>query len=116
VCPRPLLANVLDSLPLDAAPAPPLAERGRALGSTASSEAARIDDAVALTAELGQRIGLPPSLAALGLDIAELPRVAELGMASARLVSMSPLRADAGLLLEILDRAHAGTLTKRSTR
>jgi alcohol dehydrogenase len=111
-----LLPYVLDAVRADADAAARIAELGRALGSTASSEAALIDDAVALTAELGQRIGLPPSLAALGLDAAELPRVAELGMASARLVSMSPLRADAGLLLEILDRAHAGTLTKRSTR
>jgi len=111
-----LLPYVLEAVRVDPDAAGRIADLGAALGSTAASEAGRVDDAIALTAELGRRIGLPPSLAALGLDVAELPRVAELGMASARLVSMSPLRADAGLLLEILHRAHEGALAERSTR
>ncbi|MFT4285031.1 MAG: iron-containing alcohol dehydrogenase [Protaetiibacter sp.] len=111
-----LLPYVLDAVRTDAATAARIAELGVALGSTAASESARVDDAITITAELGRRIGLPPSLAALGLDAAELPRVAELGLASARLVSMSPVPADAALLLEILHRAHAGVLAERSTR
>ncbi len=111
-----LLPYVLEAVRVDPEAASRIADLGAALGSTAASASGRVDDAIAITAELGQRIGLPPSLAALGLDADQLPRVAELGLASARLVAMSPVRADAHLLLEILHRAHAGALTERSTR
>ncbi len=110
-----LLPYVVDAIRGDPETDRRLAEVGVALGSRADSESARIDDAVRAIVEIGRRIGLPSSLAEIGLAKADLPRVAELGMASKRLVLMSPLPADPALLLAILERAHAGSLSERNS-
>ncbi|MBN9607652.1 MAG: iron-containing alcohol dehydrogenase [Actinomycetales bacterium] len=109
-----MLPYVLDAIRVEPGTAGRIAELGLALGSTADSVEGRVDDAVAITAQLGQRIGLPSSLAALGVEREQLPHIAELGLQSRRLLAISPIPASAELLLEILERAHDGALTGRS--
>jgi len=77
--------------------------------------AARLADlfdgnAVARTAELNRRIGVPATLADIGLDAEQLPRIAELALAARRLIAIAPVEPSHGLLLDILERAHAGDL------
>lgn len=69
---------------------------------------------VSTTAELGRQLGLPTSLADIGLDRSALPRVAALTMASSRLVAIAPVDVTPDLVLHILYRAWAGDLTERS--
>jgi alcohol dehydrogenase len=59
-------------------------------------------------AEIARNIGVPGSLADIGISREQLPRIAELALASKRLVNVAPLRADADLLTRILEAAHAG--------
>jgi alcohol dehydrogenase len=89
------------------APAVPerLAAVGAALGVGADPRAA-IERIAAICAG----IGLPGSLRELGVERAELPRIAELGLASARLVRIAPVDADLPLMTRILEAAWAGEL------
>ncbi|BDO42723.1 iron-containing alcohol dehydrogenase [Cellulomonas sp. NTE-D12] len=93
-----------------------LAELGAALGSSAPSTAGRVDDAISAIVRINGEIGLPGSLADLGVTADQLSRIAELGLASARLVAIAPVPVTHGLLLGILERAHVGALRERSTR
>jgi len=68
-------------------------------------------DPVSFAAELNRAIGVPATLAAIGLDAEQLPRIAELALASRRLIAIAPVEPSHGLLLDILERAHAGDLT-----
>ena len=69
---------------------------------------------VARTAAIGREIGLPSSLAEIGLDRSALPRVVELTRASGRLLAIAPVEVTDELLTTVLERAHAGDLTERS--
>ena len=90
-----------------------LGEVGRALGSTSTTAEARTDDAIAAVVELNRAIGVPASLAEIGITPQQLPQIAELGLASGRLVSIAPIAATHDVLLDILTKAHAGSLTER---
>lgn len=90
-----------------------LAAIGTALGSTSATIGERADDAIDAIVALNRAIGVPATLAEIGVTPDQLPHIAELGLASARLVSIAPVPATAELLLEILTHAYAGTLTER---
>lgn len=80
-----------------------LARIGEALGVGADPQ-----QAIERVAQITDRIGIPASLAEIGIAAGDLERVAELALASRRLVGISPIPADADLLRRILTAAHAG--------
>lgn len=108
-----MLPYVLDACRTDPEVTSRLAAVGAALGSTSATPDERATDAIAAIVELNRVIGVPASLADIGITPDQLPRIAELGLASARLVAIAPVRTTHELLLDILTRAHAGTLTER---
>ncbi|CND57686.1 iron-containing alcohol dehydrogenase [Mycobacterium tuberculosis] len=77
----------------------------RALGGTTP------EHAVTHLQELGRRIGLPGSLAELGLTAADLPELAERAAGVHRLVTNNPRKLDAAACHTILTAALAGDLS-----
>jgi alcohol dehydrogenase len=110
-----MLPYVLDGVRSDPAVEERIAQVGTALGSTAASTADRASDAIAAIVRLNAAIGVPASLAEIGITADELPRIAELGHGSTRLVAIAPIPATPELLLDILTHAHSGHLTTGST-
>lgn len=100
-----MLPYVLNACRDDPIVAERLVSIGRALGS---------DDAIAAIVALNRSIGVPGSLAEVGITVDQLSRIAELGLASGRLIAIAPVPASRELLLQILTDAHAGTLTERT--
>jgi alcohol dehydrogenase len=84
-----------------------VADLGGALGVT-GDPATVPGRTVERVAEIGKNIGVPGSLADIGISREQLPRIAELALASKRLVNVAPVRADVDLLRRILEAAHAG--------
>jgi len=109
-----LLPYVLDLLAQDPASADRVAALGAALEGIPLAEASAART-VARVVAINAAIGVPADLAAIGLDRGQLPQVADLGLRSARLLAIAPVDPTRELLLELLDRAHAGHLTDRST-
>lgn len=103
-----LLPYVLDAIRSDRGAAERIRRIAVALGA-----APDVDAAIGALVDINRSIGLPASLAELGVGREELPRIAELGLRSARLVGIAPIAATPEVLLEILSRAHAGTLSVR---
>ncbi|MEW2544402.1 iron-containing alcohol dehydrogenase [Streptomyces sp. NPDC047002] len=104
-----LLPYVLDTLRADVS----AAERVAALGAAWEHLPARDASAartVARAAELGDAIGVPATLADIGVGRDQLPDIAGLGLKSARLLAVAPLEPSRELLLDVLERAHAGIL------
>jgi alcohol dehydrogenase len=105
-----LLPYVVEAIAADPETAGRIARIGRALGGgPVEGDAAR--GAIEAIVRLNAAIGIPRSLADIGIDRDALPRIAELGMRSARLVAISPVDATPELLLRVLERAHAGLLS-----
>lgn len=88
-----------------------LAELDRAMGGTEPDPARAAQDAVDRVAALCAAIGIPASLAEIGVAEDQLDRIAELALRSARLVAISPLGADPEAIRLILRAAHAGDRT-----
>lgn len=89
-----------------------LADIGAALEPSATpATAQRTLDRVV---EINRAIGVPATLAEIGIGRDRLPQVADLTLASARLLAIAPVEPTRELLLDLLDRAHAGTLTHGS--
>jgi len=105
-----LLPYVMNAIRVDAQASERMARLAVAFGSSASAVDDRVDDAIAAIAALNQSIGVPASLAEIGIASEQLPRIAELGMQSSRLVSISPIEASNELLLDILENAYSGRL------
>jgi alcohol dehydrogenase len=103
-----LLPYALDVLRADPAVAAHIAAFGAALEGIEPAEASA-ERTVRRVAEIAAAIGVPRTLAELGLTRDQLPRIAELGMASARLAGISPVPASPELMLEVLERAFAGS-------
>ncbi|MFJ4175219.1 iron-containing alcohol dehydrogenase [Microbacterium sp. NPDC089696] len=80
-----------------------LARIGDALGTESTAEAA-----IERVAQIVHRIGVPASLADIGIKQGDLGRIAELALSSRRLAGISPVPADIDLLTHILTAAHAG--------
>lgn len=98
-----------------AAAADRIAAVGEALGSQAATVEGRVDDAIGTLVELNRTIGVPASLAEIGITRDQLPRIAELAAGSARLIAISPAPATPELLLSILDSAFDGALSERTS-
>lgn len=101
-----LLPYVLDALAQDADTARRIAELGAPMGVSADAGAV-----VAALVELNRAIGVPSNLRELGIEQAQLPRIAELALESQRLIAISPVAADAALVQQILGNALAGRMT-----
>jgi alcohol dehydrogenase len=104
-----LLPYVLDTLGSDPAVAGRVAAFGAALEHLPADEASA-GRTVARVAEIDKAIGVPSTLAELGIGRDQLADLADLGLRSARLLAIAPLEPSRELLLDILSRAHAGIL------
>jgi alcohol dehydrogenase class IV len=108
-----MLPYVLDVLRRDDAVAARIARLGAALEGLPAGEASA-ERTLARVVEINAQIGVPASLADLGLTRDQLPHVADLALRSARLLAIAPVDPTRELLLEVLESALAGTLTHRS--
>jgi len=99
-----MLPYVLDAFRGD----PEFDERLESIGTALGGNA--IEAIVAINAS----IGVPATLAEIGITRDQLPRIAELALASARLIAIAPAPATHELLLGILDNALTGSLSGRT--
>lgn len=90
---------------------PPLAAIGRAMGLTGTDEYALATGAVAGIRELLDSIGIPRSLAEIGLVHDDLPRVVELAGSVNRLAGNSPVENSSPLITSIVEAALSGEIT-----
>ncbi|WP_291039013.1 iron-containing alcohol dehydrogenase [Herbiconiux sp.] len=88
-----------------------LARIGEALGGVEADPWVAAQDAVDRVAVLCRAIGIPQSLAEIGVEHDQLERIADLALRARRLVDISPLGSDRQTLLTILEAAHAGDRT-----
>ncbi|GIH22620.1 alcohol dehydrogenase [Acrocarpospora phusangensis] len=82
---------------------------------TALSTALEGIPVVTRAAEINREIGIPATLAEIGVGREQLPQIADLALGSARLLAISPVTPTRDLLLDILQRAHTGQLTEERT-
>lgn len=68
----------------------------------------RADDAIAAVRALFSSIGIPPSIADLGITAEQLPAIAELAMGSTRLIKNNPRELDLGLMRSLVESAFHG--------
>jgi alcohol dehydrogenase len=109
-----MLPYVLDALQTETDVAQRLATMGAALEGIPATVASA-ERTVARTAELNREIGVPATLAEIGVERYQLPQIADLALRSTRLVAIAPVEATRGLLLDILERAHNGVPRRRWT-
>ncbi len=102
-----LLPHALDALRADPGVAARIARLGAALEGIPEDQASA-ERTVARVAALNRAIGVPATLAEIGVGREQLPRMAELALKSARLLAIAPVEPSPDLLLAILERAHAG--------
>lgn len=105
-----MLPYVIEAVARDREGAARLATLGAALEGVSPAEASA-ERTLARVTELNRAIGVPPSLAAIGVGAEQLPRIAERALASRRLIAIAPVEPSHGLLLDILERAHEGALS-----
>ncbi|MFG1603290.1 iron-containing alcohol dehydrogenase [Actinoplanes sp. NPDC049265] len=98
-----LLPYVLDAI----SSAGRVASFGAALEGIPESEASP-ERTIARVAEINRYIGVPASLAGIGVTRDQLPRIADLALGSARLLAIAPIDPTRDVLLDILERAFAG--------
>jgi alcohol dehydrogenase class IV len=107
-----LLPYVLDRLRARPGAAERIASLGAALEHIPASEASA-ERTVTRVAEINRAIGVPATLADIGIACQQLPRIADLSLRSARLLAVAPIEPTRELLLDIITRAHAGVLGDR---
>lgn len=108
-----MLPYAIDALRRDAPAAARIAVIGAALEGI-PTEQASAERTLATIVEINRRIGVPSTLAEIGLDRERLPEIADLALASTRLIAITPVQPSRELLLEILERAYEGVLMDRS--
>jgi alcohol dehydrogenase class IV len=91
-----------------------LAAIGRALGATATDEAALADAAIERVRSLFERIGIPVTLKLLGLEEAKLGWTGEQALTIGRLIDNNPRPLDAAAMERLLGAAFTGTLQHAS--
>jgi alcohol dehydrogenase len=108
-----MLPYVLDAIRTDDAIAERVATIGAALEGITAAQASAART-VARVVEINRAIGVPATLAEIGVERDHLPQIADLGLRSARLIAIAPIEPSRERLLDILERAHHGVLTDRS--
>ena len=108
-----LLPYALDVLRADPDVATRIAGLGAALEGIPVSEASA-ERMLARVVDINRAIGVPATLAQIGVDRDQLPVIADLALKSARLLAIAPVEPSRELLLDLVERAHAGVLTDRS--
>jgi alcohol dehydrogenase class IV len=108
-----MLPYMLDALLVESENAVRIAALGAALEDLPAEQASP-DRTISRIVAINREIGVPATLAEIGLDRDQLPRIADLALGSARLLAIAPVEPSRDLLLEILERAHHGVLTDRS--
>lgn len=98
--------------------APELAEIGKAMGQDANGLSVAEQGAATIDAveRLFGTVGIPPTLAALGITEPQLPRIAEQSMAITRLVKNNPRPLDPGSMTELVRSAFTGDRTQLLAR
>jgi alcohol dehydrogenase len=92
---------------------PEFAEIARLFGITQGEEAELADAAIEAVAELFATLGIPRTLADLGVPAERLDWVAEQSLLSARLVNNNPRSLDLAAMQQIVHAAHAGHRNRR---
>ncbi len=108
-----LLPYAIDVLRVDPVVAERLADLDAALEGVPAGEASA-ERLLAGVVEINAAIGVPATLAEIGIERDQLPRIAELATRSARLLAIAPVEPTRELLLDLLQRAYAGVLDDRS--
>jgi alcohol dehydrogenase len=93
---------------------PELAEIGAAMGLEASGKslAERAGETIDAVETLFASIGIPKTIADLGVAEAQLPQVAEQAMGSARLIKNNPRPLDLSTMTTLVDAAFFGDRTR----
>lgn len=89
-----------------------IAAVGRAMGIAGTNAPSVATGAVDSLHELLDSIGIPRSLAAIGLSEADLPRVVELASSVTRLAGNAPIDAPPSLIAAIVDSAFTGDIAR----
>ncbi|MBQ1070255.1 iron-containing alcohol dehydrogenase, partial [Micromonospora sp. D75] len=110
-----MLPYVIDTLTAQPAVAERLAALGAALEAVPAADASAART-LARVVEINREIGVPRTLAEIGLMRSQLPQIAELGLRSTRLIAAAPVDPSRELLLDILERAHDGAMANGSLR
>jgi alcohol dehydrogenase len=108
-----LLPYVLDAIRHEPEVGEQVAQLGAALEGLAPDQASA-ERTVARVIELNRQIGMPETLAEIGVGRDQLPRIADLALQLTRLLAITPVEPTRELLLELLERSHAGALCERS--
>ncbi|WP_188114383.1 iron-containing alcohol dehydrogenase [Streptomyces apricus] len=108
-----LLPYVLDTVRAVPEGAERVAAFGAALEHLPAHEASAART-VARVAEINRAVGIPASLREIGVGRDQFARLADLALRSARLLAIAPVEPTRDLLLDIIRRAHAGTLDDRT--
>jgi alcohol dehydrogenase class IV len=104
-----MLPYVLDVLRANTEVADRIAALGAALEGIPAAEASA-ERTLARVVEINRAIGVPASLAAIGVERDQLPHIADLALASKRLVAIAPIEPSRDVLLDILEHAMSGTI------
>ena len=107
-----LLPYVFDAMCAEAALAERLADLGAALEGIPARESSA-GRMLFRIVEINRDIGVPSSLADLGIERDQLTQIADLALRSARLLAIAPVDPTRELLIDLLQRAHAGHLNSR---
>jgi alcohol dehydrogenase len=73
---------------------------------------ASAERALARVVAINRAIGVPASLADIGVERDQLTHLADLALSSKRLLAIAPVTPTREVLLDILERAHGGVLTR----
>jgi alcohol dehydrogenase len=108
-----LLPYVLDAIRSEPDVAERIASLGAALEHIPPDEASA-ERTIARVIEINREIGVPATLAEIGVQRDQLPRIADLALQLERLLAITPVEPTRELLLDLLERSHAGALRDRS--
>lgn len=103
-----LLPYAIGVMSHDAGTADRLARIGASLEGL-PAHAASAERTLARVVEINRRIGIPDSLAEIGIQRDQLPQIVDLALGAARLLAISPIEPTRDVLLDLLERAHHGT-------
>jgi alcohol dehydrogenase len=86
-----------------------IASLGAALEQIPPAQASA-ERTIARIVELNRTIGVPTSLAEIGVGRDQLPHIADLALGLSRLLAIAPVEPTRELLLDLLERSHSGSL------